>query len=104
MAFQTTNLNNCFICGKPVIDFEYHSAHFEPYELNNTDEAYKAGAFGTCHAYCLSNSSWGSYWFEKKKQLLLEQFDYPELGKMQEGGVMLRGDNEELYCSIPMVY
>ncbi len=60
------NLENCFICQHPVLEISGQFEHLDTYLLNEDDTAYQQGAFGWCHASCLSKSQWGAFWAERR--------------------------------------
>jgi hypothetical protein len=60
------NLDNCFICKRPVLEFEGQFDKLDTYLLNESDDAYQQGAFGWCHARCLSTSNWGAFWAQRR--------------------------------------
>jgi len=62
------NLDTCFICKRPVLEFRSHFEKLDTYLLKESDEAYQQGAFGWCHARCLSTSNWGAFWADRRIQ------------------------------------
>jgi hypothetical protein len=66
------NLDSCFICKRPVLEFEGQFEKLDTYLLNESDDAYQQGAFGWCHARCLSTSNWGAFWAERRIQHMTE--------------------------------
>ncbi|MFT6504167.1 MAG: hypothetical protein ACJASQ_004310 [Crocinitomicaceae bacterium] len=90
------NLDNCFICQSPVIDFDFHSTYFDTFELEEKEEAALENAFGTCHASCLTKSKCGSYWFDKLKTRLQTTYQLKTLGNLSQDGLSFLGDNNEI--------
>jgi hypothetical protein len=60
------NLENCFICKRPVLELTGQFGNLDTYFLNEDDLAYQEGAFGCCHTHCLSTSSWGRFWSQRR--------------------------------------
>ena len=60
------NLENCFICKRPVLEFSGQFEKLDTYLLNEDDTAYQQGAFGWCHTSCLSKSQWGAFWTKRR--------------------------------------
>lgn len=60
------NLESCFICKHPVLELTGQFEKLDTYLLSEDDIAYQEGAFGWCHASCLSKSTWGSFWAERR--------------------------------------
>jgi hypothetical protein len=79
------NLENCFICKRPVLEFEGQFEKLDTYLLNESDAAYQQGAFGWCHARCLSTSNWGAFWAERRIQHMTEVMGF---AKNSESGTL----------------
>lgn len=76
------NLDNCFICKRPVLEFEGQFDKLDTYLLNESDDAYQQGAFGWCHARCLSTSNWGAFWAERRIQHMTEVMSFVKSSKI----------------------
>lgn len=59
------NLENCFICKRPVFELHGQFDKFDTYFLKEDDLAYQQGAFGWCHTSCLSKSPWAEFWTQR---------------------------------------
>ena len=70
------NLETCFLCKRPVLELEGQFEKLDTYLLDETDTAYAQGAFGWCHARCLSASTWGKFWAERRIQHLTGVLGY----------------------------
>jgi hypothetical protein len=73
------NLENCFICKRPVLEFSGQFEKLDTYLLNEDDAAYEQGAFGWCHTSCLSKSRWGAFWAERRIWHLTSVKGFPKL-------------------------
>ncbi|MEO1373922.1 MAG: hypothetical protein AAFW70_06310 [Cyanobacteria bacterium J06635_10] len=60
------NLENCFICKRPILELEGQFDKLDTFLLEETDAAYQEAAFGWCHTRCLSTSKWGEFWSERR--------------------------------------
>jgi hypothetical protein len=76
------NLDSCFICKRPVLEFEGQFEKLDTYLLNESDDAYQQGAFGWCHARCLSTSNWGAFWAERRIQHMTEVMSFVKSSKI----------------------
>jgi len=75
------NLDSCFICKRPVLEFEGQFEKLDTYLLNESDDAYQQGAFGWCHARCLSASHWGAFWAERRIQHMTKVMGFAKINE-----------------------
>jgi len=75
------NLDSCFICKRPVLEFEGQFEKLDTYLLNESDDAYQQGAFGWCHARCLSTSNWGAFWAERRIQHMTKVMGFAKISE-----------------------
>jgi hypothetical protein len=79
------NLESCFICKRRVLEFEGQFEKLDTYLLNESDDAYQQGAFGWCHARCLSTSNWGGFWAQRRIQHMTKVMGF---AKISEAGTL----------------
>jgi len=75
------NLDSCFICKRPVLEFEGQFEKLDTYLLNESDDAYQQGAFGWCDARCLSTSNWGAFWAQRRIQHMTEVMGFAKISE-----------------------
>jgi hypothetical protein len=75
------NLDTCFICKRPVLEFRSQFEKLDTYLLKESDEAYQQGAFGWCHARCLSTSNWGAFWADRRIQHMTGIMGFAKIGE-----------------------
>jgi len=76
------NLESCFICKRRVLEFEGQFEKLDTYLLNESDDAYQQGAFGWCHAYCLSTSNWGTFWAQRRIQHMTKVMGFAKISQI----------------------
>jgi len=75
------NLACCFICKRSVLELEGQFDTFDTYLLNESDDAYQQGAFGWCHAPCLSTFHWRAFWAERRIEHLTQVREFVKIGE-----------------------
>jgi hypothetical protein len=76
------NLESCFICKRRVLEFEGQFEKLDTYLLNENDDAYQQGAFGWCHARCLSTSNWGAFWAQRRIQHMTKVMGFAKISEI----------------------
>lgn len=84
------NLEPCFLCSLPVMELEGQFDKMDSYYLLPEDDAYVQGAYGWCHALCLAQSSWGAFWFTRRRKHFTENMGYEQKASTGEHCVLRR--------------
>lgn len=62
---------DCFVCREPVIGLEGQDGFFDPYYLQDSDDAViNASAFGDAHVACVQSSAWMSFWHVRAREAM----------------------------------
>ncbi len=107
-------LKKCFICKRPVLELKGQFHKLDTYFLNEQDDiAYEQGAFGWCHTSCLSKSSWGSFWSERRISHMTSIMGYLKLlnstdltvlfDPRRNKYIVLRSDGVAFYIELPLL-
>lgn len=90
------NLESCFLCALPVLELKGQFDKLDSYYLQPEDDAYVQGAYGWCHALCLVRSSWGHFWFTRRREHFTENIGYQQAASDGEHCVLRHPRTGEL--------